>query len=74
MKPFGVMMIVMGGMIAALGAAVLLSEKFPFLGRLPGDISVEGKGGSFHFPIVTCLLVSALLTVALNVAVRLLKR
>ena len=32
------------------------------LGRLPGDISYQGRHGSFYFPIVTCLLVSAALT------------
>jgi len=73
-KQFGVMLMVMGGVIAALGTAFLLSDKFPFLGRLPGDIHVEGKGGSFHFPIVTCLIVSVVLTVVLNVVMRLLKR
>ena len=52
----------------------LLSDKFPFLGRLPGDIHVEGKNGSFHFPIVTCLIASVVLPVVLNVVVRLFKR
>lgn len=33
-----------------------------WLGRLPGDIHVERGGVSFHFPIVTCLLVSAALS------------
>jgi hypothetical protein len=74
MKQFGVLMILMGGAIAALGALFLLSDKFPFLGRLPGDIHVEGKNASFHFPIVTCLIASVVLTIALNVIVRLLKK
>ena len=74
MRPFGVMLIAMGGVIAALGAALLLSDKFPFLGRLPGDIHVEGKSSSFHFPVVTCLILSAVLTVVLNVILRLLKK
>ena len=32
------------------------------LGRLPGDIAIRGEHGSFYFPIVTCLLVSAVLS------------
>jgi hypothetical protein len=43
----------------------LFSESFwlPFrLGRLPGDIAIRGRNGSFYFPIVTCILVSAALT------------
>ncbi len=32
------------------------------IGRLPGDISVKGPYGSFYFPIVTCLVISVVLT------------
>jgi len=74
MKQFGMMLVVMGGVIAALGAVFLLSDKFPFLGRLPGDIHIEGKSSSFHFPVVTCLIASVVLTVVLNVIVRLLRK
>jgi hypothetical protein len=36
-----------------------------WLGRLPGDLRIEGKSGVFYFPITSCLLVSALLTLVL---------
>jgi hypothetical protein len=32
------------------------------LGRLPGDIAIRGEHGSFYFPIMTCILVSAALS------------
>jgi hypothetical protein len=32
------------------------------LGRLPGDIAIQGERGGFYFPIVTCLLVSLILS------------
>jgi hypothetical protein len=32
------------------------------LGRLPGDIAIRGEHGGFYFPIVTCLLVSLVLS------------
>jgi hypothetical protein len=32
------------------------------LGRLPGDISIQGEHGGFYFPIMTCILVSAVLS------------
>jgi len=32
------------------------------LGRLPGDVVVRGKNTTFYFPIVTCLILSAVLT------------
>jgi Protein of unknown function (DUF2905) len=57
-------MIGMGLLLVAVGALILVSGKLPFkLGHLPGDIAVEGKnGGGFYFPVVTCLLISAVLT------------
>lgn len=46
--------------MVAFGIVVTFGEKLPIrLGRLPGDIRIEGKNGSFYFPIVTCLLLSA---------------
>ena len=36
------------------------------LGNLPGDVRVEGKRSSFYFPIVTCIVISVVLTVVLN--------
>jgi hypothetical protein len=35
------------------------------LGRLPGDIRIETEGGGFYFPIVTCLVISIVLTLLL---------
>jgi hypothetical protein len=47
--------------MVALGILVTLGDKLPIrLGRLPGDIRIEGKNGSFYFPVVTCLVLSAL--------------
>jgi hypothetical protein len=36
------------------------------LGRLPGDIHIEGANGSFYFPVVTCIILSVVLSVVLN--------
>ena len=36
------------------------------IGRLPGDIHIQRDNWSFHFPIVTCILISILLTLLLN--------
>ena len=48
---------------------VIAGLAWPFLsklglGRLPGDIVIEGQGGGFYFPIVTCILVSIVLSLA----------
>lgn len=62
MSDFGRFLIVFGAGLVGLGGLVLLASKIPFLGRLPGDIRVEREGWAFYFPIVTCLLLSAVLS------------
>ena len=53
----------LGLLVAALGVVILLGEKLPIrLGRLPGDIIIRGKNSVFYFPLVTCLLISAVLS------------
>ena len=72
---FGKWLIFAGIGIAMLGMLVWLTGKtgVPF-GRLPGDISIEGKGYSFRFPIVTCIVLSILLTVILNIVIHIIRR
>jgi len=67
---------VIGGILLILiGGAVWLASRFgiPF-GRLPGDIHIEGKNGSFYFPVVTSIVLSLLLTIILNVIIRFWRR
>jgi len=56
-----------GILLIVVGVLVIVSSRFSFLGlgRLPGDIIYKGKHGTFYFPIVTCLVVSGLLTLIL---------
>jgi hypothetical protein len=52
-----------GVVLLVLGILVTFGERLPIrLGRLPGDIVYRGKNTTFYFPIVTCLIVSAVLT------------
>ena len=49
-----------------VGVVVMLSDRLPIkLGRLPGDIYYQGKNGGFYFPIVTCVLISAVLSLVM---------
>jgi len=68
--------LMLGGIILFLiGGGVYLAVKFGIpLGRLPGDIRIEGENGSFYFPITTSILVSVVLTIVLNVIARFLRR
>jgi len=67
----GRFLIVLGVVLVLVGVVVSLGgPKLSFLGKLPGDIHVVKKGFSFHFPVVTCILLSVLLTVLLNLIFR----
>ena len=68
--------LMIGGVILFLvGGGVYLASKFGIpLGRLPGDIRIEGENGFFYFPVTSSILVSVVLTIALNVIVRLFKK
>ena len=50
--------------MVGFGLILMAGSKFSFwgLGRLPGDIAYKGKSVQFYFPIVSCLIVSAALT------------
>ena len=57
--------------LIVLGIAIVLAgvlwpwlSKLPF-GRLPGDIRIEGEHGGFFFPIVTCLVISVVVSLLL---------
>ena len=65
----GRILIVVGVVVALLGLFVVLGGRLPF-GRLPGDISVQGASGGFFFPIVSCVVLSIVLTVILNIVIR----
>jgi len=59
--------------LAGLGLLFMLAGRLPWLGRLPGDIHIERDGASLYFPLATSLLLSLILTILLNVVIRLLK-
>ena len=48
--------------IVAIGVVWLLSPSIRWLGKLPGDIGIEGENFKFYFPVVTCVVVSLLLS------------
>jgi hypothetical protein len=63
MADLGKLLLVLGGVIILIGAALLLAGRFNLpLGRLPGDIVYRGKNSVFYFPIVTCLVISVVLS------------
>ncbi|MBV6393510.1 MAG: hypothetical protein KPEEDBHJ_02752 [Anaerolineales bacterium] len=64
-----------GILLFLLGGGMYLAAKFGIpLGRLPGDIRIEGEHGSFYFPLTTSILVSVLLTIVVNLIGQLLRK
>ncbi len=59
------MLVVVGLLVAGVGALLWSGVGRGWLGRLPGDINYSKGDFSFHFPIVTCLVASAVLTLLL---------
>lgn len=57
-------LIITGLILILLGILVSIGERLPWRpGQLPGDIVIRGKNSVFYFPIVTCILLSLLLTI-----------
>jgi ABC-type tungstate transport system substrate-binding protein len=74
MEHLGRVVLIAGLLIAAVGLTLMLGGRVPYLGRLPGDISFRWGGGSFYFPLMTSIVVSILVTIALNLLLRLFNR
>ena len=62
MNELGKFLIIVGLVIVVTGVMLWSGFGKSWLGRLPGDINYSSEKFSFHFPLVTCLLMSALLT------------
>ncbi len=62
MSALGKMLILLGVLIIVIGLLLLIGEKIPWIGRLPGDIIVRKKNFTFYFPITTCIIISIILT------------
>jgi H+/Cl- antiporter ClcA len=66
MGDVGRMLLILGAVLIIAGIVVILLGRVNLpLGRLPGDIVYRGKNSTFYFPIVTCLLLSVILSAVL---------
>ncbi len=70
MQGLGRTLVIVGLVTVAIGLALMLAPRIPWLGRLPGDIVVERGRFTFYFPIVTSIVVSVVLAILLNVLFR----
>ncbi|HSU85532.1 MAG TPA: DUF2905 domain-containing protein [Chthoniobacterales bacterium] len=66
MSEIGKMLVVFGAVIVLLGLALWSGFGAGWLGRLPGDIRVERGHSAFYFPIVTCIIISIVISLLLS--------
>jgi hypothetical protein len=69
-QTLGKTLLLVGGILVILGLVFLLGGKIPFLGKLPGDISIKKEGLSIYLPIATCIVLSIALTIVANLFFR----
>jgi hypothetical protein len=64
--PLGRLLIALGIALLAVGLLVTFAGRLPVkLGHLPGDIYIHGRNSTFYFPLTTCILLSALVSLVL---------
>lgn len=67
MGELGRVLIFFGIAMVLLGALFLLGPRIPFLGRLPGDFFLRRDHTTFYFPLATCLVLSLVISILLNI-------
>ena len=66
MQEIGKLLAIFGGLILLLGLALWSGFGAGWLGRLPGDIRIEREHSAFYFPIVTCSIMSIVVSLILS--------
>ena len=59
----GRLLVIFGLLLVVIGALLILAPKIPWIGRLPGDIVIRRGNFTFYFPVVTCIILSILLSI-----------
>ena len=57
--------ILLGAVLIVVGIILLLLQKTPFLGKLPGDILIERKNFTFYLPLATSIIISIIVSLIL---------
>ena len=66
MPELGKFLVILGAVIVILGLLLWTGIGAGFLGKLPGDIRIERGNSAFYFPIVTCIIISIVLSLAFS--------
>lgn len=65
MNGLGRSLIILGLILVIIGIIISFAPRIPWIGKLPGDIYLKRENFSFYFPLGTCILLSALLSLIL---------
>jgi len=66
MAEIGKLLLILGIILSIMGLIFIFGSKVPGLGRLPGNIFIKKENVTFFFPIVTCILISIIVTLILS--------
>lgn len=64
-QTIGKYLILSGAVLLVIGVVLTFGDKFPLLGKLPGDIKIEGKNYTLYFPVVTSIIISLIISMIL---------
>jgi hypothetical protein len=67
MRELGKFLVMIGAVVILLGAILWSGFAPKWLGRLPGDIRIEREHSAFYFPIVTCIIISIVLSLLFSI-------
>ena len=68
LSQLGRVLVLAGAAVLFLGLLLVVADRVPLVGRLPGDITLRGNGWTLYAPLATSIVLSVLLTVVLSLA------
>ena len=74
LSSLGKLLLLFAVVIGIIGLLLIIMGNVPFLGKLPGDLVIRRGGSTFFFPIVTCIILSVVLTVLINLVLWIFRR
>jgi hypothetical protein len=74
MDELGKYLVGLGIVIVIVGLILLMANQVSFLGKLPGDISIQTENVSCFFPLASSIVISLVLTVVLNIILRIMNK
>jgi hypothetical protein len=74
LSSLGKLLLLFAVVIGIVGLLLIIMGNVPFLGKLPGDLVIRRGGSTFFFPIVTCIILSVVLTILINLVLWIFRR